>query len=101
MEESNMSQPPKKRKRKLLRDCDIPPYQVPDDWEPQSEAVKKLDRLLQEFNKGIPEGLRQKWWKEFRESHGTDDAKGLQSREVYKTLKQWKEGRFYEETDDG
>ena len=62
-----MSEQPKKRKRKLLRDYDIPPYQVPDDWEPQSEAVKQLDKLLQEFNEVISEELRKKWWKEFLE----------------------------------
>ena len=55
-----MSEQPKKRKRKLLRDYDIPPYQVHDDWEPQTEALKKLKESLQEFNKVIPEELRKR-----------------------------------------
>ncbi len=96
-----MSEQPKKRKRKLLRDYDIPPYQVPDDWEPQTEAVKKLNESLQEFNKGIPEELRKKWWKEFRESHGQDDPKGLRSREIYNLCKQARESTLDEAPDNG
>ena len=36
-----MSDESKTPKRKLLRDYHIPPYQVPDDWQPTSEIVKK------------------------------------------------------------
>lgn len=55
----------KKKREKLLRDENIPPFVVPEDWEPTSEVVKKIDELLA----GIPEAWRKRWWKEYQEEH--------------------------------
>lgn len=55
----------KKKRKKLLRDENIPPFVVPEDWEPTSEVVKKIDELLA----GIPEAWRKRWWKEYRAEH--------------------------------
>ena len=71
--EIDMSSQPKKRKRKLLSDYNLPPYKVPDDWEPTSETVKELDKMLEEFNRGIPEAWRKRWWQEFLEEQSKND----------------------------
>ena len=79
-----MSEQPKKRKRKLLRDYDIPPYQVPDDWEPQSELVKRHIKLLAE----IPQGIKDEMYRLYLEQRRQSDPKGQRALETWKDRKQ-------------
>lgn len=91
-----MSEQPKKRKRKLLRDYDIPPYQVPDDWEPQSEVVKRHRKLLAE----IPQGIKDMMYQMYLEQRRQRDPEGQRAREIWNSYKEMIESAPDEDDDE-